>query len=776
MKIKHKINIVFILTFVVVITITAGIAERFSRSYLETQEMGALESLTKVYAEHVSTYINGQKTVLVDMAASQVLRDLLNTKTKTPGYSVNKKKVEDRLFRTIQSSQDIYEFDLLDKDGTLIVSTADGQEGMNVASSNYFVEGSHGVFIKDPYKSDIYKAVIYEISGPIKDDKTGSLLGVIVVKFNSAELFKILENKTALWKTGENFLVNKDKYFLTPSLFLGADVVSTKKVETQNVNECFSHVQNSLSEQESAKKYKDYRGVDIFGAHAYIPITGWCLIGKVDQAEIAANSAKQLYIIALMASISVLILIIVGTLLSRILTKPIEALRHGIERIEAGDLNFKVGTETRDEVGELARSFDKMAVALNNAKFAVDEKVHEQTQELLLQKKTLQDQQGATLNILEDVEAEKLKVESIAADLEKFKMAVDDASDHIVITDREGIVIYGNKALGKITGYSPEEAMGKKAAVLWKMPMPQEFYEKMWKRIKTEKKPYVGEIRNRRKSGEEYDAAISISPVLDKKGEIVFFVGIERDITKEKMIDRAKSEFVSLASHQLRTPLSSVNWYTEMLLAGDAGNINAEQKKYLEEVYHANKRMVDLVGALLNVSRLELGTFMIEPKMSDICEFANSVVVELQPMIERKKLKVITKYDNSLPQISVDPKLTRIIFQNLLSNAAKYTPENGNITLEIEKSGLDAKITVTDTGCGIPEAVKSKVFTKLFRADNAREIDSDGTGLGLYIIKSIVDQSGGKIWFESAENKGTTFYVTIPLSGFHKKEGEKAIE
>ncbi|MFA6520903.1 MAG: CHASE domain-containing protein [Candidatus Gracilibacteria bacterium] len=355
------------------------------------------------------------------------------------------------------------------------------------------------------------------------------------------------------------------------------------------------------------------------------------------------------------------------------------------------------------------------------------------------------------------------------AELQKFKMAVDDASDLIVITDSEGIVVYVNRAMETVTGYSPKAAIGQKAAALWKLPMPEPYYKKMWKRIKTEKKPYVGEIRNRRKGGEEYDAVLSISPVLDKNGEIIFFVGIERDITKEKNIDRVKSEFVSLASHQLRTPLSSVNWYAEMLLAGDAGKINKNQKKYLKEIYNANKRMVGLVGALLNVSRLELGTFVIEPKMVDIREFASSVIKELSHDISQKKLKIVEEYGNKIPKIYIDPKLMRIVFQNLLSNAVKYTHENGKVTLKIEQKTSYVQITVADNGCGIPESARSKIFTKLFRADNAKVVDSDGTGLGLYITKSIIEQFGGKIWFESAENKGTAFYVTIPLIGKHKK-------
>jgi len=221
----------------------------------------------------------------------------------------------------------------------------------------------------------------------------------------------------------------------------------------------------------------------------------------------------------------------------------------------------------------------------------------------------------------------------------------------------------------------------------------------------------------------------------------------------------------------LRTPLSAVNWYTEMLLAGDAGKINKTQKQYLKEVYNSNKRMVELVNALLNVSRIDLGTFAIHPELCDIKKIADSVLSELTHAIEAKKMKIKKSYDKKLPKMNVDQKLIRIIFQNLLTNAIKYTPEGGKVFVSIEKQNDDALIKVSDTGYGIPKKDQPKIFEKLFRSDNIRSKETDGTGLGLYIIKSILEYSGGKISFESEENKGTTFFVTIPLSGMKAKEG-----
>lgn len=248
-----------------------------------------------------------------------------------------------------------------------------------------------------------------------------------------------------------------------------------------------------------------------------------------------------------------------------------------------------------------------------------------------------------------------------------------------------------------------------------------------------------------------------------------------RNISGEKAVDRAKTEFVSLAAHQLRTPLSTIGWYAEMLLDGDAGEINEDQKSYISQIYESNKRMVALVNDLLNVSRVDLGTFQVNPVPTDFKDIVESLETELRQSIEAKKQKFVKKIDASLPVISADPTLSRMVIQNLLTNAIKYTPDNGVIEVELSVENADLVIKVKDNGYGIPDADQGKMFTKLYRASNIIDKVTDGNGLGLYVIKNIVEQSGGTISFESRENQGTTFTVTIPLSGMKAKAGSKPL-
>ena len=391
----------------------------------------------------------------------------------------------------------------------------------------------------------------------------------------------------------------------------------------------------------------------------------------------------------------------------------------------------------------------------------------------------------AAKNVMDDLQAEKTKLaeantkeEALVKELEKFKLAVDNTTDNVIITDPEGIVIYANRSVEKITGYRPEEAIGKKSGALWKSPMPVEYYQKMWDTIKKQKKTFTSEIQNKRKNGEVYTALISIYPILDKNGEIEFFVSVERDITKEKEVDKAKTEFVSLASHQLRTPLTAINWYIEMLQSKDVGVLNDKQNEYFSEIYKGSRRMVELLSDLLNVSRLETGRLKIEPISTDLKVFIQEVCKELQPLVLEIGCHLSLKLPEELPKVNVDQVLLRQVISNLLTNAIQYSgaKKAGQVIVSLDVSPKEYIISVKDNGIGIPKEVQSRIFEKFFRADNAHEIMADGNGLGLYLVKQIIDAFGGSIRFDSEAGRGAVFYVTIPLEGMKSKEGQKGLE
>lgn len=595
----------------------------------------------------------------------------------------------------------------------------------------------------------------------------------LLVGYATTEFYEITsERADSLFNTSKSYVLDKQGVLVTPYGNYTSIIGASSTAPTRHVA-CES---TSISGSFVFSDYLDVRGVPVLGTGVPIVNNGWCLMIEVDKEEV--EETRRTMIVATMAvgMLSVIFITLVAELIGSLISKPIGRVKEGVARIISGDFSTPVAVNSQDEIGELSRAFDEMTAELKDAQENITAKVKSQTKDLEDQRSSLLKQQKQMIALLSELEDEKERTDILARDLEKFKQAADSAFDHIVITDIDGRVVYANKAVERMTGFSIEEILGQKAGSKdnWGGQMPLPFYKKLWKTIKIYKKPFQGEVRNKRKNGELYTVFGTISPVKDSKGNILFFIGLERDISKEKEIDRAKSEFVSLASHQLRTPLSAINWYAEMLMDGDAGKLNKEQQQYVKEIYEGNRRMVDLVTALLNVSRLELGTFMVEPTLQSLQDLAAQALKEMEPMRKAKQIQVIQKFGKFQP-IMVDKKLMYIIFQNLISNALKYTPEKGKVSVIMEKKAKYVDITVADNGMGIPKEEIPKLFEKMYRASNAKESATEGTGLGLYIVKAILDATEGKIEVESTLGKGSTFIVKIPLSGMKPKLGSKKL-
>lgn len=232
------------------------------------------------------------------------------------------------------------------------------------------------------------------------------------------------------------------------------------------------------------------------------------------------------------------------------------------------------------------------------------------------------------------------------------------------------------------------------------------------------------------------------------------------DIIKE--LDNQKDELLGLVSHQLATPVSSIKWYLEMLEDGDLGDLNAEQKEHIRSMRAIGVNMSDLVGMILDVSRIQLGRMKIEKQDLELNGFFHEILATIEPKAVEKKVEFIKHIPDNLPIAKLDRRYTNMTIENLLSNAVKYTPSGGKVTCEVKIEDREVFVCVSDTGMGIPKSEQAKIFGRMFRASNARNA-IDGNGFGLFVAKGAVEAQGGNIWFESEENKGTKFYVRLPL-------------
>ncbi len=257
----------------------------------------------------------------------------------------------------------------------------------------------------------------------------------------------------------------------------------------------------------------------------------------------------------------------------------------------------------------------------------------------------------------------------------------------------------------------------------------------------------------------------------DDNHQPIRMVGTMHDITREKELDQVKTQFLSVASHQMRGPLTTINWHAEMLLQSQSEGLSDTQKKYIQELYNASKRTVRLTNDILTVSELELGRMPFKPESLSLPKIAKRVLEDYDHKIAEQKISFKEVYSGDLPEIVTDLFLLKTIFHELISNAISYTPPEGTITMTISVDPSHTNtflLSIADTGYGIPKSEQEKIFTKMFRATNAKAKVMGGTGLGLFIIKLILELNGGEIWFTSEENKGTTFNIALPFVSSNK--------
>ncbi len=363
----------------------------------------------------------------------------------------------------------------------------------------------------------------------------------------------------------------------------------------------------------------------------------------------------------------------------------------------------------------------------------------------------------------------------------KLSKAVEQSPAVIIITDTEGSIEYVNPKFTKITGFTPQEALGQNPKILKSGEHDEAFYKELWDTVLAGKE-WNGEFHNKKKNGELYWESALISPIFNDSGEITHLIGVKEDITeKKKMVaelisakdkaeesDRLKTAFLQNMSHEIRTPLNGILGFAD-LLTDDIIDIN-ETKTYAEYIKTSGNRLLSLINNILDLSRIEAGSVSIRPKPFLI----NRLIKEAWQLfkIVAKKKDIRFKYhlplkDDESILVSDENKINQVII-NLLGNAFKFT-ESGSIDFGYKTSEDELLFWVTDTGRGIAPEHQARIFERFYQADMSISRDFEGAGLGLPISKGLIELLGGKMWLESQVDKGTSFYFTIPYHATIKR-------
>lgn len=336
-----------------------------------------------------------------------------------------------------------------------------------------------------------------------------------------------------------------------------------------------------------------------------------------------------------------------------------------------------------------------------------------------------------------------------------------------IATDEFGKIMRINAAALKILGFSESEMLGE-----WfprKIISVTENDEELELIDRTITKAFLtGQAVSERayylrKNGRKVPVAVTVSPII-LEGKPIGAISIFRDITFEAEVDRMKTDFISLASHQLRTPISSINMYAQMLNSGYMGELTEKQRAPMQTIVDAAGRMSQVVNTLLNITRIENGSLSITYRRIDMVILIQEVVEELRLEADSKEITFTFRTPSQPLLVRTDRLIMKEMLTNLIANAIKYTPVHGSVTISVRLHKKEVVFSVADTGVGIPRYSQGNIFSKFFRAPNAMRRETSGTGLGLYLVKSMADRLNVKVWFDSEPGEGSTFYLSLPAT------------
>jgi PAS domain S-box-containing protein len=337
---------------------------------------------------------------------------------------------------------------------------------------------------------------------------------------------------------------------------------------------------------------------------------------------------------------------------------------------------------------------------------------------------------------------------------------LDAAGEGIMFTNLKGSIEYVNAAMEQLTGYVADEVLGQNPRLWQSGTTPVSAYQKMWQTIR-HGGIWRGELVNRRKDGTLYDAALTIAPVFDIDGKISGYVGVQRDVSHQKELDRLKDEFVSNVSHELRTPIANVKLYISLLTRGKPEKYN----DYLQTLRREAARLEKLIEDLLDLSRLDLGRQPIWLAPTDVSQLAAQLITDRTALAAGRQLLIDYRTESPLALAQADPAMLSQVVSNLLTNAINYTPAEGLITVTTATRQRDEQtwitITVQDSGPGISPHDLAHIFERFYRGEAGRKSGAPGTGLGLAISAQIMNKLGGSITVDSQSGEGAAFTVWL---------------
>jgi PAS domain S-box-containing protein len=605
---------------------------------------------------------------------------------------------------------------------------------------------------------------------PIISDK-GGIAGVIKGQLNLNSLWDIIA-KTTIGKTGFAYVVDEDGRLIAhPNNILvkTAPVLTNRPIVSKMVVQ-----HNELHNQ--AETYLDENNNDVVAAGVRVAEVSWAVIVQqpVSEAYIQITTLRNMILVTVVGSF--FLLIVLAIIISNGITKPIQTLIEFTKRIKQGDYSVDVQVNSGDEIEILSVSLNTMTEQLHRLVTELNHKLRE----MRIQKQSLNESTQMLLKSESEIRKinQELKDEKVTISAERNKLAIilSGVQDAVIATNLDHRIVLFNLAAEIMTGYQTSEVIDKHLDEVIKLVNKDgQLKPETYAPIRDD--DFEGVIFEHKdlslidRSGSKIAVNLISGKIKESRSSELGSILTFHDISKEQKLEEMKIDFVSMAAHELRTPVTVIRGYTDTLQEEVTQVLNPSQNEYINRISIGVKALGDLIDNLLNVSRIEQNKFKVELLPSNLADVINSTFNSFQTIAHTRDQHIILNIHQDLPIVMADKIRIAQVISNLLANATTYTQTGGTITLTAKGINYSDRspqeylmISVSDTGQGIPKEALPNLFTKFFRVSGTLEQGSKGTGLGLFISKSIINFHHGDIWAESELGKGATFSFIIPVA------------
>jgi len=735
------------------------VSRNIATKIIKQQTTDNLINITQSRAEHIKTYLNLEKETVKQLSTSVVIEELLLLEKEEENYFQKLNKVLTRLKYTTQIDEYTYAIFALDAKGTIIASSDEEDIGKEKSYDPYYLGGKEGVFIKDIYISSHKQRITIAFSAPILAKEGNRFLGVVVLKLSPEALFQIATDHTGLGQTGEVYLVNKDGYMISPSRFID-DVILKQKVDLKHIKTPSPTESPDTLLKEEIAIIKDYRDIEVLTVHTHIPEMGWCLLSEIDTQEAFVPVTQMTNILIFIFVIILFISLFVSIFASNSITRPIRKLYKGTEEITKGNLNYKVGTTSSDEVGQLSRSFDEMTVNLKKSREELEDysrnlekKVEERTRDLEI-----------------DIEKRKKTEKELYKSRKEFSSLFKGNPEALVYIDEKSNILDVNSRFTQLFDYTLKEVKGRNINSELIHPSVESIEEgKILEKIVLSKGYVSRRGIRRKKDGTLFPVSISASPIMIDN-QVKGILGLYEDITEQMQNEERLQDYLK----EIKKDRKNLKRLSKKLI-----NIQEEERRKISETIHDDIGQ-NITAIKINISVIEeaikshalhkVKERLLETKsqLEQVFEQLRKLNIDLRLPLLRdlgllpalhayvNRYKKRENIDIDFEVINFKKRLYKemeiVIFrivQETFTNISKHARAD-NIYLRLENKKSKVCVLIKDNGKG-------------FSTKNVSDSEELGNGLGLIEMRERIETIGGNLDIKSSLGKGTQLLIEIPV-------------